>query len=379
MPAGADRRHRDHPAVGAAADQVAVRGERERGDPDPLGGSAGRPGRAASGGVGAQVHAERRVGARCAPPRSRRRSSSRLIVAEAMMPRPPAARGGRGQAGAGRRSPCRSARSGGGAEQVGERGSSPRPPCSRRPAGSSRSRISAQLGGGRLPGLRARRPARRAGSRSPPTTSATRRRDAPSAAASPVRGGEVEHGEVGDHDAGSRGTGWPAPSARPGRSRRRRPCRPARRTTRGRVPGHPVAGRVVDGVAGRAAHAEQLRRSAGAQSPMQEMFWLPYRSIWLGAHHHVPAAGRHHAKTARYGSQPSSRSDRRRSRVRLAVGEQQVGREGEPGQPGAEAGDQADRAGQDLAVAAPRLGARDHADLGAAHAVTAAHADTAAW
>jgi len=36
---------------------------------------------------------------------------------------------------------------------------------------------------------------------------------------------------------------------------------------------------VVHRVAGRAAYAEQLRLRP-RQSPMQEMFWFPYRSIW---------------------------------------------------------------------------------------------------
>ena len=89
---------------------------------------------------------------------------------------------------------------------------------------------------------------------------------------------------------------------------------------------------------------------------------MPYRSSWLAPIITCRRPAATTPKTARYGSQPSIVSPS--EQVRLAVAEQQVGGEGEPGQPRAEPGDDAHRAGQDLAVAAPRLGARHDADLG---------------
>ncbi len=101
-----------------------------------------------------------------------------------------------------------------------------------------------------------------------------------------------------------------------------------------------------------------------AQEPMQEMFWLPYRSSWLAPHHHVATTGGGDAEHRAVGQPPLGPvvADQRG----LAVAEHQVGSEGAAGQLGAQPGDQSDPAGQDLAIAPPRLGAGDDADLDAA-------------
>ena len=196
-------------------------------------------------------------------------------------------------------------------------------------------------------------PARPARSRSAATTSSTltpgwtdRSRIAP------VRGGEVQHGQVGDDQpqvvepARRRRAGRGAVVAR----------RPQTMSTCGhehprRVLAHPVAGRVVDRVARRAARPRAAATLGRAQSPMHEMFWLPNRSIWLApiitCRRPLASDVEHAAGTAASPRPPGAVPGRgpiggdASEQVRLAVGEQQVRRDGQPGQPGAERGDRA--------------------------------------
>ena len=109
---------------------------------------------------------------------------------------------------------------------------------------------------------------------------------------------------------------------------------------------------------------------------MQAMFWLPYRSIWVApiitwrrpAHTHVEHRPERASSPRRPCRRRADADGQRRwpTSSGLAVGDQQVGLERGPGQAGADHRDGADRAGEDLAVAAPRLGAGDDADLGSA-------------
>ena len=127
---------------------------------------------------------------------------------------------------------------------------------------------------------------------------------------------------------------------------------------------------MVHGVAWRAANAEELRLRPGPVPDAGDVLVAELVEL-RGAHHHVPLAGGQHGEHLAE-RQPAlgdplawlaaftSRAQQRR----LAVGQQQVRLEGELRQPGAQGRDDAHRAGEDRAVAAPGLGAGDDADLG---------------
>ncbi len=138
------------------------------------------------------------------------------------------------------------------------------------------------------------------------TTSSTVTRDAPSAAA-------CEWSGVSKSRTALLVTTTPdlvearsrtAASRRARRSRRPTPRRPARRRRAG-VVGHPVARGVVDGVAGRAAHAEELGLRAGPSRRCRRCSGCRSgRSGWRPSSRGA-ARTRATSNTVRYGSQPS--------------------------------------------------------------------------
>ena len=147
----------------------------------------------------------------------------------------------------------------------------------------------------------------------------------------------------------------------------------------------PVAGRVVDGVARRAAHAEQLRARMLGIADAGDV--LVAEAIDLGgAHQHVASPRPEQVEDAAIG-QPALdhglEAVRRAQRgdvvqhVVQAVRDQQVGGEAELREARAQRREHADRAGQDLAVAAEALGEGDGAQLGSRE--LAHRARTAAW
>ena len=180
-------------------------------------------------------------------------------------------------------------------------------------------------------------------------------------------GGEVQHGQVRDHDPHLVEPGRP-------QAERRRPvvAHPADHVHRlgehpAGVPRDPVAGRVVDRVARRAAHAEQLGLGPGPVADAGDVLVAEPVNL-RGAHHHVPVPAGHHREHRPVRQPALDNVAARRQKVRLPVGQQKVRREREPRQPGPERRDEPHRAGQDRAVPAPRLRARNHADLGPASA-----------
>ena len=149
--------------------------------------------------------------------------------------------------------------------------------------------------------------------------------------------------------------------------------RPSGTNTRVRVVRDPVARRVVDRVAGRAAHAEQLRLRLLAVADEREV--LVAVLVDLAARPSSRGGG---PTTRRRTSCGTGSTPRRPSRAsstptghdvldeqRLAVGHHEVGLERRLGEPAADHREGADRVGQDLAVAAEALGDRDRAHLGA--------------
>ena len=137
------------------------------------------------------------------------------------------------------------------------------------------------------------------------------------------------------------------------------------------VVGHPVAGGVVDRVARRAPYTDELHLGLGVRPDGRDV--LVARAVDLARHHHHVAPARPHDvedaavghvrltdEVGRAGGD-GRRPDHERG---LAVGEHDVGREGQLGQPGAECGDGAEGAHHDLTRLAPDLGAGDDAGLG---------------
>ena len=149
----------------------------------------------------------------------------------------------------------------------------------------------------------------------------------------------------------------------------------------------PVAGRMVDGVARRAADTEHLSRRVLQGSECRQVLVAVAVNL-VGAHDDVaPAPGqrlehapeRHpaldradDADGGGVGQQPG-----------LAVGQQDVGREGQPGQPGPDRHHGRHWADHDLARVAEEFGARDGAHLGTGHGdhldASSANFRTAAW
>ena len=144
---------------------------------------------------------------------------------------------------------------------------------------------------------------------------------------------------------------------------------------------HPVAGGVVDRVAGRAAHADELHLGPVVGPDGRDV--LVAGAVDLARHHHDVAPARPHdvehaavghgglAHQRRRRGGEGRRADHERG---LAVGEDELGGEGQLGQPGPEGGDGAERAGHDLTRPAPGVGAGDDAglrpgDAGVAHRV----------
>src|SRR5262249_18565737 len=82
-----------------------------------------------------------------------------------------------------------------------------------------------------------------------------------------------------------------------------------------------------------------------------------------GAHHDVAAASPDEVEDKTVG-QPALDGARNAEEASAAVAEQEVGRESRAGEASAQGGDEADGAGQDLAVSAPGLRAGDRAQLG---------------
>ena len=181
---------------------------------------------------------------------------------------------------------------------------------------------------------------------------------------------EVEHAEVGDDAAD-------LVEARRRRRRARRRGRSRRRDTTStcshehlrRVVRDPVARGVVDRVARRAAEAEQLRLRLVPVADEREV--LVAEPVDLAARPSSRGAGptTRRRTSCGTGSTPRRPSSRRSTPTghgvgdeqRLAVGHHEVGLERRPGEPAADHRDRADRVGEDLAVAAEALGARDHA------------------
>src|SRR5487761_278860 len=62
-----------------------------------------------------------------------------------------------------------------------------------------------------------------------------------------------------------------------------------------RMAGHPVAGGVIDGVAWRAAHAQELGPGSGPVSDAGDVL-VPELVDLRRTHHDVPAAGGHHGE-----------------------------------------------------------------------------------
>ena len=397
--AGADGGHDEQPGLLAAGDQGRV---------GRLG-EAGHPGAGLDheldalvhvGHVGAQVDAEGAV-VRLRTSAMAAASSSRVMVAEARMPSPPASRGGGDQAGPGhpahaglhqrvahadplaqrgvqRRVQRRSAGAGAG---VGA-GAQLRTSRSRSEPGSSTTRMSSSSSG---VGRRVSATSSGTVSAKPVAATMSSTRDAGvvrAQAHGAVGRLEVEHAEVRDDAADvveARGAG--AGRGGPGVADAADDVDLLHEGAHG-VVGHPVAGRVVDRVARRAAHADQLHLGLGVRADGRDV--LVARAVDLARHHHHVAPARpHHVEDGAVGhgrladqlgraGGDGRRADHQR---RLAVGEHDVGREGELGQPGAEGGDGAERAGHDLARLAPGVGAGDDAGLGPGHAGVA-HAVT---
>ena len=141
------------------------------------------------------------------------------------------------------------------------------------------------------------------------------------------------------------------------------------------VVGHPVAGRVVDRVARRAAHADELHLGLGVRADGRDV--LVAGAVDLARHHHHVAPARpHDVEDGAVGhvrladELGRAGGDGRGPTISAASPSvsDDVGREGALGQPGAEGGDGAERADHDLARVAPDVGAGDDARLGPGHA-----------
>ena len=186
-----------------------------------------------------------------------------------------------------------------------------------------------------------------------------------------VGGGEVEDPEVGDHvadlvEAGGRRSG--GGGARVADTRHHVDLLDE---GAGRVVRHPVAGRVVDRVAGRAAHPDQLRLGPFPWADGADV--LVAGAVDLGRHHdQVATTGPddvEHPAVGHVGLEDERRrrrSERRRAvdQGGVAVRQDEVGGEGEAGQPGAEGGCRPEGAGHHLAVAAEDVRTGDGAVLG---------------
>ncbi len=157
----------------------------------------------------------------------------------------------------------------------------------------------------------------------------------------------------------------------------------------GRVRGDPVRGLVVDRVARRAPHAEQLRARRGMRADEREVLVAELVDL-APAHHHV-APPRPHDVEHRAVRVPArddllgvldADGEDVLDEERLAVGHHELGRDRRLGEAPADDGKGADRVGEDLAVVRETVGDRGSADLGSGGRPvrhTVSHAFTACW
>ena len=196
---------------------------------------------------------------------------------------------------------------------------------------------------------------------------------------------EVEDGEVRDDHADF----VKARRARPRRSRTvvtdTRDTVDAFDEDARRVLRHPVARRVVHRVAGGTAHAEQLRLRPFPRTDAGDVL-VPEPVDLRGTHHHVPLSrpGNREEMAEREPSLDQLRGIRRGAdgkgraqQLRVAVGVQEVGLERHRREPHRDRRDRPDRAGEQLAVAAPCLRARDDAHFCSRRTLARAHRPTA--
>ena len=153
---------------------------------------------------------------------------------------------------------------------------------------------------------------------------------------------------------------------------------------------HPVAGGVVDRVAGCAPDPEHLAGGMLQRSERRQVLVAVTVDL-VGAHHHMASAP---GQCLEHPPEGHPALDRRGcsdgggvgDEPRLAVGQQDVGGEGQPSQPGADRHDGGHRADHDLAGVTEQFGTGDCAHLGAgcghhfcASFCSSANARTAAW